>query len=172
MARVPPISPLKMPRTGAFLALRSSAADGACGVHGYPCRHPGVDVLGALGQPVQAPEGGKVVAQADGSSPPWVGYGPWLIVILGDSGKYHLLGHLAPGSSTVAVGQRVEMGQVVGRIGSAGHTHWEVRTRLTPPAGMTNQENNMDPVVWVAGFSLLTIGLAAVVGYGVYRWLA
>lgn len=158
-----------MPRTGAFLAVRSSPADGACGVHGYPCQHPGVDVLGPQGTLVASPEGGIVKVVASGSSAPYVGYGPWLIVILGDSGKYHLLGHLEPAANRVTVGQRVEAGDVVGATSSANHTHWEVRTKIVPPTGQTNQDNNVDPVGWLSGVSLLTMAMVAFAGWGAYR---
>lgn len=169
MARVSPITPLRMPRTGAFLARRASPADGACGVHGYPCLHPGVDVLGVKGTPVQAPEGGVVVVVADGTAMPFQGYGPWLVILQGDSGKFHLLGHLEPSANVVAKGQRVELGQVVGKTSSANHTHWEVRTMLTPGAGRTNQQNNEDPVSWLSGWSIVTLALAGVATWGAYR---
>lgn len=169
MTRVSPIEPLTTPRTGGFLAVRSSAADGACGVHGYPCQHPGVDVLGKQGTLVQAPEGGTVKVVTNGASPPYEGYGPWVVVFLGDSGKYHLLGHLEPSANRVTVGQRVEAKQVVGATSSANHTHWEVRNKMVPPAGVTNQENNDDPVSWLRGFSILTVGLVAFAGWGAYR---
>src|SRR5215470_7772971 len=129
----PPIWPLIIGSHGGWLEVRSSPADGACGVSGYPCRHPGVDVAGTAGTPVVAPESGTVVVAGDGASAPYVGYGPWFAVIQGDSGKFHLLGHLEPAAAGMApVGQAVAAGQVVGTTSAANHTHWEVRAKAAP----------------------------------------
>jgi len=169
VARVSPIEPLTKPRTVGWLSVRSTSTDGSCGVHGYPCQHPGVDVLGPAGTLVQAPEGGAVVTTATGASPPYVGYGPFLVVIHGDSGKYHLLAHLDPSANVVDVGERVEAGDVVGQTSSANHTHWEVRTLPVPPAGMTNIENNGDPEAWLSeDSSMLTLLLGAAAAFGIY----
>lgn len=145
----PPILPLVVPRTGGFAAARLSPADGSCGVHPYPCYHPGIDAEGAQGTVVNAPEDGSVVLMADGSQPPWVGYGPYLVLILGKSGYYHLLAHLQPGSVIPNVGDPVTAGQPVATTSSANHTHWEVRLKVTPDYSIneTNLDNNIDPVV-------------------------
>jgi murein DD-endopeptidase MepM/ murein hydrolase activator NlpD len=162
----PPIYPLIVGNNGAYKAVRSSSAQGSCGVHGYPCQHPGVDVNGAMGTEVHAPESGVIVAVANGAVAPFSGYGPWLVVIRGDSGKYHLLGHLDPASASWGpVNTRVTAGDVIGRTSNANHTHWEVRTRLTPPAGQTNFDNNMDPVAWLS-LTSVPWGTIAVLGSG------
>ncbi len=168
----PPIWPLVVGANGGFLALRMSSAQGSCGVHGYPCQHPGLDVNGSAGTPVKAPEDGVVVTAADGSAPPWSGYGPWLAVIRGDkSGLYHLLAHLDPGSMAMApIGLRVRAGTVVGRVSSANHTHWEVRKNITPPSGGTNATNNISPIEWLSRSSsslwpTLIFGGAAILGF-------
>lgn len=146
----PPIYPLIVGTNGAYKAVRANSAQGSCGVHGYPCQHPGTDVNGPMGTEVRAPESGVIVAVANGSVAPFSGYGPWLIVVKGVSGKYHLLGHLDPASSAWGpLNATVTAGQVVGRTSSANHTHWEVRSRLTPAAGQTNFDNNTDPVAWL-----------------------
>lgn len=147
----PPIWPLIVGNNGAFMAVRSSPAQGACGVSGYPCTHPGVDVNGPQGTPVHAPEDGVVVLAADGSVPPWRGYGPWLVVIRGRaSGKFHLLSHLDPSARALAaIGLPVRAGDVVGRVSAARHTHWELRKALTPPSGGSNKTNNEDPIAWL-----------------------
>lgn len=144
----PPILPLHVAATGDYNAVRSTPADGACGVHSYPCKHPGTDVGGVQGTIVNAPEDGTVTLLADGSSPPWSGYGPYLLLMLGKSGYYHLLAHLQPGSVIPAVGDPVTAGQAVATTSSANHTHWEVRKKPTPnyAANETNFDNNIDPV--------------------------
>ncbi len=172
----PPIYPLVIGNNGAFLAVRSSPAQGSCGVSGYPCKHPGVDVNGPHGMIVRAPETGMIVMAADGSVAPWRGYGPWLVVIRGDrSGKFHLLAHLEPSARSMGpIGLRVAAGTPVGKVSSAAHTHWELRTALTPPAGGSNFTNNSDPIAWLrseagGGLWLLAIGGAALVGLALWR---
>lgn len=126
--------------------------------------HPGTDLF-AKDSTVVAPDSGVVVAVASGLSAPWVGYGPAIIEILGDSGKYLLLAHLDPGSIAVTVGQRVTEGQPIARFDAAtGHTHFEVRTKATGPW----QTNTSDPAVWVAGGSswVKRIALLAFVAWG------
>lgn len=83
-------------------AIRRSPADGACGVGTYPCVHPGIDVAGAQGTPVVAPASGQIVAVADGTASPYGGYGPWLVEIRGDDGRFHLLAHLDPRTRSMA----------------------------------------------------------------------
>lgn len=175
--RQPPIWPLVVGNNGSFMAVRSSPAQGACGVSGYPCKHPGVDVNGAYGTPVVAPEGGTVVQIANGASSPFGGYGPWLIVLKGDSGKYHLLGHLSPTTSGMApVGMRVEAGQQVGTTSSANHTHWEVRKKAVPDFahGESNATNNEDPIAWLSSqvsgvLAMVLLGGAGLLAYLMWR---
>lgn len=154
----PPIWPLKVGAYGGFMQVRSSPAEGACGIGTYPCKHPGVDVVGDMGARVNAPESGTVVLAADGSSSPVGGYGPWVVIIEGDSGKYHLLGHLSPLTASMAlVGTKVVAGQQVGTVSSAYHTHWEVRSKAIPDFthGESNATNNSDPIQWLSERNLL-----------------
>jgi murein DD-endopeptidase MepM/ murein hydrolase activator NlpD len=149
----PPIVPVKVTPHGAFRYARRSPADGSCGTKPYPCFHPGVDLFGPRGTEVHAPEDGVVVAVANGSSSPWKGYGPWLVIIKGASGVYHLLAHLSPERASLAlVGARVAAGQLVGVTSSANHVHWEVRLKAIPDfaAGESNATNNLDPFAWLA----------------------
>lgn len=172
----PPIYPLEIGAHGGWLEVRSSEADGACGVHGYPCKHPGVDVAGTMGTLVVAPESGTIVMATDGNSAPFVGYGPWLVVIQGDSGKFHLLGHLEPAAAEMGVmGARVTAGDSIGMTSSANHTHWEVRSKLSPDFanGEDNFTNNTDPLAWLsmsnALFPMLLAGGAALLVYLIAR---
>lgn len=161
----PPISPLVIGAHGGWRELRQSPQDGACGVTGYPCEHPGVDVAGAQGTTVVAPEDGTVVMVADGNSAPFVGYGPWLAIVRGVSGKFHLLGHLDPAAAALApMGAQVVAGQPIGVTSSANHTHWEVRSKMIPDfaAGESNFSNNTDPLGWL-GAAALGIGAVLIV---------
>lgn len=163
----PPIYPLQVGAHGGWLEVRSTPADGACGVHGYPCRHPGVDVAGSAGTPVVAPESGAVVAAGDGNSAPFVGYGPWFVIMQGASGKFHFLGHLDPAASGMApAGQAVTAGDQVGVTSSANHTHWEVRDKMVPDfaAGEDNFSNNSDPLGWLSGAQMGVLGTVLIAG--------
>jgi murein DD-endopeptidase MepM/ murein hydrolase activator NlpD len=170
----PPIYPLEIGSHGGWLEVRSTSADGSCGVHGYPCQHPGVDVAGVAGTQVVAPETGQVV-MVGGDVAPFVGYGPWWILIQGESGKCHLLAHLEPFTSAMTqVGAQVTAGQVIGTTSSANHTHWEVRDKPIPDFanGETNLDNNSDPIAWLAmsGFGGLTT-ILIVSGAAALLWL-
>lgn len=150
-----PIMPTKVSPHGAFGYKRTSSDDGACGTKGYPCVHPGADVVGASGTAVRAPEDGVIVRAANGSSSPFGGYGPWVIVMQGKSGWYHLLGHLDPNRAPLgSVGLIVKAGQIVGATSSANHVHWEVRRKAVPDfaAGESNQSNNIDPFAWLSRY--------------------
>lgn len=122
--------------------------------------HAGVDVGGAPGTPVMAPEAGTV--EAVGSlpmRPPWTGYAP-AVLLRGASGRWHLLAHLsgsatggAASSPAVTLGQVVRLGDVLGYIGHERHTHWEVRTRARARthAGEPTWTITIDPARWLAG---------------------
>ncbi len=163
----PPIYPLQIGAHGGWLEVRASPADGACGVHGYPCQHPGVDVAGSAGTPVVAPESGTIVMVGDGNSAPFVGYGPWFAIVAGqDSGKFHFLGHLEPMSAGMGpMGAQVVAGQPIGTTSSANHTHWEVRDKPVPDfaSGEDNFTNNTDPIGWL---SLAAIGVGTLLVAG------
>jgi len=171
----PPIYPLQIGDHGGWLEVRTTPADGSCGVHGYPCNHPGVDVAGAAGTSVVAPESGGVVAVGNGAVAPFVGYGPWFVIIQGnDSGKFHLLAHLEPATSSMApMGAQVVAGDQIGVTSSANHTHWEVRAKPAPDfaAGEDNFTNNSNPLGWLSGASG-ALGTALLVGGGaLFLWL-
>ncbi len=163
----PPIYPLRQGAHGGYLERRNSPADGACGVGSYPCVHPGLDVAGDPGTTVVAPDNGVIVDAADGSSSPYGGYGPWVVVIQGASGKFHLLGHLDPRTRSMGpIGQVVRAGDPVGTVSSAYHTHWEVRSKKVPEfaRGESNATNNSDPVAWLRLAQVGGVGTILVVG--------
>lgn len=175
-----PVEPLKVGAHGGYLEVRSSPADGSCGVGSYPCKHPGLDVAADNGSPVFAPENGVIIQTADGNSSPWGGYGPWIVLIQGDGGKYHLLAHLDPNTASLGpVGTRVQAGDQVGTIGPFYHTHWEVRDVPVPDYahGQTGFDIITDPQIWLAqakllgttGGLLLIGGAAALLGVILYK---
>lgn len=169
-----PIYPMNIGATGFYKSVRATPAQGACGTKGHPCMHPGVDLGGYRGTKVVAPEAGQIVLVADGNSAPWGGYGPWLVVIRGESGRYHLLAHLDPATAGMGpMGTPVDAGQQVGTTSSANHTHWEVRTKMVPnfAGGEDNFSNNSDPLAWLAsaGFGLRQVLLVG--GAGLFLYL-
>jgi murein DD-endopeptidase MepM/ murein hydrolase activator NlpD len=156
-----PTAPYSSHRTGCYGCKRLSPSDGACGVHGYPCTHWGVDTFTIGGiRDVWAPEAGIVVAVSDGSSPPFVGYGPGIVLLKGASGVYHLLAHLQAGTTVVRVGQTLAEGAPIAKFDPAmGHCHYEVRRAPTGPS----ETNTINPEEWhraASGGSGLVVILA------------
>lgn len=92
--------------------------------------HNGIDLVkaggGALGTPVIASKSGRVeVVQRSNS-----GYGNMVLINHGDGYKTRYA-HMIKGSITVSVGEYVEAGQTIGKVGSTGnstgpHLHFEV----------------------------------------------
>jgi len=111
MARSP-ILPIKITPHGRYGQERTDASDGACGIHGYPCTHWGVDLAGSIGDDVVAPCDAWVIASvgsvAGNPLPrPWRGYDPSIVLLAHDDGdagegvisyRYSLLAHLEPTS--------------------------------------------------------------------------
>ncbi len=171
MTRVAPMAVMTVSPHGSFGYVRTSGDTGGC-PKGYPCTHPGVDLLAPAGTPIRAPESGVVIARGDGLSPPFTGYNPFVVALLGDSGKYHLLAHMSMATAHLApIGGRIAAGQVVGSVG-VNHLHWELRTRVTPSSGSTNMQNNGDPLVWLASEGVGASDLGAIVVVGAAATLA
>lgn len=129
-------------------------------------QHWGIDIAARPSELVVAPERGVIVdVWTDNETPPFVGYGPGGVLLKGESGVFHLLGHLDPGRWTVnsrpTVGEVYEVGQQIGNTAPTGspgvyratpHVHWEVRTKPhDSPA--TRQANTTDPLKWRAGMN-------------------
>lgn len=91
--------------------------------------HPGVDIAIPIGVPVRASGGGTVLQSGEDPE-----YGLFVLLEHPDSlqTKY---GHLS--RTTVAAGEQVEAGQVIGLSGNSGrssapHLHFEIRREGTP----------------------------------------
>src|SRR5262245_35365315 len=98
MARAP-VEPQSTPAGGRYLAPRTDCPSGAA-----TCTHFGIDLHGKQGTPILAPEGGivvvsRAVATTGYNDPPFSGYGPGVVLMLGDSGVWHLMGHVRPSST-------------------------------------------------------------------------
>jgi murein DD-endopeptidase MepM/ murein hydrolase activator NlpD len=100
--------------------------------------HNGVDLWGAAGTIyIEAFHGGRVIhagpskiKKADGEPG---GFGYYVVLRHQIDGKFYtsLYAHLAKGSLKVKVGQKVEPGTVLGKMGATGmvtgkHLHWEI----------------------------------------------
>lgn len=86
--------------------------------------HSGADFASPAGTPVRSPNGGRVVLARD------LYYTGGTVVIDHGLGLVSLFAHLS--SIDATVGQRVEAGQVVGKVGATGrvtgaHLHWTLR---------------------------------------------
>ncbi|QQR82256.1 M23 family metallopeptidase [Candidatus Campbellbacteria bacterium] len=98
------------------------------GLHG----HNGIDIAAPVGTPVYASAAGEVIVSQSGG---WNGgYGNYIVVKHGN-GTQTLYAHLS--STSVAVGDSVGQGDVIGAVGSTGrstgaHLHFEVRGATNP----------------------------------------
>jgi len=120
-----------LPRTRAVVAYLWPARGVVTSRFGTRWRrhHTGVDIAAPRGTPIHAARDGRVVRAG------WYG-GYGLVVVLehGD-GMETWYGHAS--AVLVRVGQQVERGQVIGRVGCTGactgpHVHFEVRVRGQP----------------------------------------
>lgn len=121
-------------------------------------RHHGVDLGGARGTIVYAPEALVVLAVLRGgkvTSAPAVrgvgldGYGPEAILAAGASGVVHVFGHLE--SVIAAPGDEIAEGAPLGTISKARHVHWEVRIADRKPwPRATRGADTLDPLAWLA----------------------
>jgi murein DD-endopeptidase MepM/ murein hydrolase activator NlpD len=101
--------------------------------------HPGIDIDGVTGDPVQAAGAGTVALA--GMAPGYEGYGN-LVLIDHGGGISTVYAHLS--RVDVTMGQTVQQGQQLGAIGATGlafgdHLHFEVRVANKP----------VDPVPWL-----------------------
>jgi len=90
---------------------------------GFNRKHLGHDMMGALGTPIVAVEGGVVEAMG------WNRYGGWRIGIRSfDSRRYYYYAHLQKGhpfADGLRVGDVVEAGDVIGFMGRTGYSDKE-----------------------------------------------
>ena len=96
---------------------------GASRSFGFARKHLGHDLMGGLGTPIVAVEGGVVEAMG------WNRYGGWRIGIRSFDGKrYYYYAHLkkdAPFAPGLEVGDMVEAGQLIGFMGRTGYSDKE-----------------------------------------------
>jgi murein DD-endopeptidase MepM/ murein hydrolase activator NlpD len=86
--------------------------------------HSGVDFRGATGTPIKAPNAGRIVLAQE------LYYSGNTVIIDHGLGLYSYLGHMS--AISVALGDDVVKGELVGKVGATGrvtgpHLHWTVR---------------------------------------------
>lgn len=92
-----------------------------------PHLHEGTDLFADFGTPIVSSEGGRVIKKGTAGAG---GISAWIV---GDSGNAYYYAHLQSWARGLEVGQRVEMGQVIGFVGDTGnavggapHLHFEI----------------------------------------------
>ncbi len=101
------------------------------GIHGYNA----VDIASTYGTPILASASGEVILSKYAEGNPWFGgYGNY-IVIQHDNGTKTVYAHLS--KNLVKRGWKVVQGQVIGYMGSTGHStgthlHFEIRGAVNP----------------------------------------
>jgi len=98
-----------------------------------PHLHEGTDIFAAFGTPIVTSEPGRVIKQGT------AGAGGISVWVRGDSGMAYYYAHLQSWARDLAVGQRVEKGQVIGFVGDSGnaeggspHLHFEMHPGGAP----------------------------------------
>ncbi|MCK9917946.1 M23 family metallopeptidase [Microbacterium ginsengisoli] len=106
--------------------------------------HMGVDLLNAQGTPIFAAAAGTVRVAAAGNY--YYGYGHAIVIdsVINGQQVSTLYGHLEDGGVLVQPGQQVQVGQIIGLMGSTGqstanHLHFEVKIN----------GNYVDPYAWL-----------------------
>jgi murein DD-endopeptidase MepM/ murein hydrolase activator NlpD len=96
---------------------------GSSRTFGYKRRHLGNDLMGSLGTPIAAVEGGTVEALG------WNRYGGWRVGIRSFDGKrYYYYAHLrkdAPYAPGLQEGDTVQAGDIIGFMGRTGYSDTE-----------------------------------------------
>ena len=99
--------------------------------YGYKRKHLGNDLIGQVGTPIIAVEGGVVEALG------WNKYGGWRIGIRSfDKKRYYYYAHLRknfPYNKALQVGSEVKAGDVIGYMGRTGYSDTENSNNLTTP---------------------------------------
>lgn len=89
--------------------------------YGYKRKHLGHDMMGSIGTPIAAVEGGTVTEAG------WNRYGGWRVGVRSDDGlRYYYYAHLRkdkPYARGIEVGARVVPGQVIGFLGRTGYSN-------------------------------------------------
>lgn len=115
--------------------------------------HKGIDIAGPIGTHIIAARAGIVEQVVDncisgGDDSCGGRYGNYIIISHGD-GNYTLYAHIHENTITVSVGESVNQGQVIGKMGSSGrstgsHLHFEIRI------GSNSSNGVVDPLTYIS----------------------
>lgn len=104
---------------------------GVSRTYGYKRRHLGHDMMGSVGTPIMAVEGGKIEALG------WNQYGGWRVGIRSNDGKrYYYYAHLRkdkPFAEGLKEGDTVKAGQLIGYLGMTGYSSKENVNNINTP---------------------------------------
>ena len=78
-------------------------------------RHEGNDILAEPGTPIMSVTAGRV------ENIGWLFYSGWRVGIRADDGRYWFYAHMKRFASGLDIGDRVEAGTVIGRVGNTGY---------------------------------------------------
>lgn len=130
--------------------------------YGYKRRHLGNDLMGSIGTPIVAIEGGTVEAMG------WNRYGGWRIAIRSFDGKrsyyYAHLRRNRPYKEGLETGSKVKAGEVIGYLGMTGYSEEENVNGMKVPhlhLGMQLVFNEVqkegDNQIWIDMYSLVEL---------------
>ena len=104
---------------------------GASRSYGYKRKHLGHDMMGSVGTPIVAVEGGRIEALG------WNQYGGWRVGIRSNDGKrYYYYAHLRknkPFAEGLKEGDTVKAGQLIGYLGMTGYSSKENVNNINTP---------------------------------------
>jgi len=135
---------------------------GASRSFGFKRRHLGNDLMGSLGTPIVAVEGGVVEAMG------WNRYGGWRIGIRSfDSKRYYYYAHLQkdrPFAPGLAEGDMVQPGQLLGFMGRTGYSDTEnvnnietVHLHLGLQLIFEESQKECDNEIWVDVYDIVKL---------------
>lgn len=130
--------------------------------YGFRRRHLGNDLMGSVGTPIIAEESGKVEAMG------WNQYGGWRIGIRSfDGRRYYYYAHMRrnhPYNNTIAEGQVVKAGDVIGYLGMTGYsTKMNVNNIKTPHLHFGMQlifdesQKESDNEIWIDVYEIVNL---------------
>lgn len=130
--------------------------------YGYKRKHLGNDLMGSIGTPIIAIEGGTVEAMG------WNRYGGWRIAIRSFDGKrsyyYAHLRRNRPYKEGLEIGSQVKAGEVIGYLGMTGYSEEENVNGMKVPhlhLGMQLIFNEIqkegDNQIWIDMYSLVEL---------------
>ncbi len=104
---------------------------GASRSYGYKRKHLGHDMMGSVGTPIVAVEGGRIEALG------WNQYGGWRVGIRSNDGRrYYYYAHLRknkPFADGLKEGDTVKAGQLIGYLGMTGYSSKENVNNINTP---------------------------------------